>query len=562
MKVLIIGNGLAGLMAASQLAGPLLEKRDNNGKHKIQIEIIGDGNGASPFVHGFNMPLFEKDSEEIFLSDTMAGGYELSCPELVEVLCRDSLKLLPDLEKLGIHLEKKNGNYMLLQPLGSTWPRVAGSGNHTGTEILNCLTTLLKQEDNVSFVHNTRALRLDVYEGRVKGVYLWNKKKDKLEYRSADCVLLANGGFCGIYPFSTNPPDSGGDGIAMAFEAGIPLVDMEFVQFEPSVALYPEKLRGKSVITTMFYEGAVLRNRYGERFMMKTDDCGEGECVNKDILSRKIYEEIQSGHGTTHNGVYFDATKVGRYKLEEKYNAYVKRYMQVGIDISKEPFEIAPGPHTSLGGIMISPDGRTSIKGVWAAGEVTGGIHGANRIGGNAGLEVLVFGKRAGKDIGRYLEKNEDKPNQLKADYISEPSAELFNNRRVKNSFVLETCELIAMRKEMQEILGKNLYIIRNGPMLSKALLRLETMLETIKISEVYSMTFEKIRLENDLICASLLTRAALNRKESVGCHIRADSVMKDHHYHIMLQKGKEGTDVKYFTTDTKRGYISEADNS
>lgn len=518
---MIVGKGLTGLIAAWQL----LEKSDKE-EMGIEIEIVSDGAGASPYVHGFNAVLHPNDTVEIFKKDTMRGGYGLSNPQLVNCLCEDSVAILDMLEALHVFLEKKDGEYKLLKPLGSTWPRVAGSGNHTGAEIMNRLNTLLKSKREVRLSSSARALRLDVQDGKVVGLVLWNKEKEQLEYRKADIVMLASGGFCGIYPFSTNSADSGGDGIAMAYEAGALLTDMEFIQFEPSVALYPEGVCGKSVITTMFYEGAVLRNGKMERFMRT------GECVGKDVLSKAIYKEMQEGTPTEHGGVYFDATGVGYEKLMESYESYVDRYKKVGVDIAKEPFEIAPGAHTSLGGVVVGTNCETNIKGLFAAGEVMGGLHGANRVGGNAGLETLVFGKRAAEGIYHYLKEAEE--NVVETDCI-------LSLTYTENKPLMNAKELVEIRKKMERLLQKNLFVIRNGENLKKADATLEEMKNDVKAHTCPEYLYEKLRLENDLICASLLAKAALARTESVGCHVREDSGEGDWHYHVMLQKDEKG---------------------
>ena len=525
VKVLIVGKGLTGLVAAWQL----LEKSD---KEEIEIEIVSDGAGASPYVHGFNVPLHPNDTVETFKEDTMRGGYGLSNPLLVNCLCEDSVAIPDMLATLHVFLEKKDGEYKLLKPLGSTWPRVTGSGNQTGAEIMNRLNTLLKGRTEVHFTSSARALRLDVQDGKVEGVVLWNKEKEQLEYRKADIVMLASGGFCGIYPFSTNSADSGGDGIAMAYEAGALLTDMEFIQFEPSVALYPEGVRGKSVITTMFYEGAVLRNGKNERFMKPEGSEGAGECVSKDILSKAIYKEMQEGTPTKHGGVYFDATGVGYEKLIESYESYVARYKKVGVDITKQPFEIAPGAHTSLGGVVVGTNCETNIKGLFAAGEVMGGLHGANRVGGNAGLETLVFGKRAADGIYHYLKEVEE--NIVETD-------SMHSLTETESKPLMNAEELVEIRKKMEQLLQDNLFVIRNGENLKKAAASLEEMKNDVRTHACPDNLYEKLRLENDLICADLLARASLARTESVGCHVRKDSDEGDWHYHVMLQKDEKG---------------------
>lgn len=531
IKVLIVGKGLTGLVAAWQL----LEQCD---KEQLEIEIVSDGSGASPYVHGFNVPLHPADSVDIFKKDTMEGGYGLSNPELVNCLCEDSEEMPALLESLQVFLEKKDGEYKLLKPLGSTWPRVTGSGNHTGAEIMNRLNALLKSREEVTFTSSARVLRLDVKDGKVQGAVLWDKKKEQFEYREADAVLLANGGFCGIYPFSTNTADSGGDGIAMAYEAGAVLTDMEFIQFEPSVALYPEGVRGKGVITTMFYEGAVLRNGNMERFMKREGDEGPGECVGKDTLAKAIYKEMQEGVPTEHGGVYFDATGVGKEKLLESYDSYVDRYQKVNVDIAKEPFEIAPGAHTSLGGVVVGTTCETNVKGLFAAGEIIGGLHGANRVGGNAGLETLVFGRRAANGICKYL--SDVKPIRQREDGISVAEWLGFHTTGEEQKSI-SLGEIQEIRSKMEELLQSNLFVIRKGADLKKTVTLLEEMEDYIKSYSSSKNLFEKIRLENDLICASLLAKAALARKESVGCHVRKDSDGGDWHYHVMHCKGADG---------------------
>lgn len=531
IKVLIVGKGLTGLVAAWQL----LEQCN---KEQLKIEIVSDGSGASPYVHGFNVPLHPADSVDVFKKDTMEGGYGLSNPELVNCLCEDSEEMPALLESLQVFLEKKDGEYKLLKPLGSTWPRVTGSGNHTGAEIMNRLNALLKSREEVTFTSSARVLRLDVKDGKVQGAVLWDKKKEQFEYREADAVLLANGGFCGIYPFSTNTADSGGDGIAMAYEAGAVLTDMEFIQFEPSVALYPEGVRGKGVITTMFYEGAVLRNGNMERFMKPDGDEGPGECVGKDTLAKAIYKEMQEGVPTEHGGVYFDATGVGKEKLIESYDSYVDRYQKVNVDIAKEPFEIAPGAHTSLGGVVVGTTCETNVKGLFAAGEIIGGLHGANRVGGNAGLETLVFGRRAANGICKYL--SDVKPIRQREDGISVAEWLGFHTTGEEQKSI-SLGEIQEIRSKMEELLQSNLFVIRKGVDLKKTVTLLEEMEDYIKSYSSSKNLFEKIRLENDLICASLLAKAALARRESVGCHVRKDSDGGDWHYHVMHCKGADG---------------------
>lgn len=529
---LVIGGGISALMAAKELSKV----------PGVQVKILSDGAGASPYVHGLNMPLHQDDSVELFIEDTMKSGRLQSKKELVDTLCRNSLELLPLLSELGIIFDKKdNGEYSLLRPLGSSVPRVASAGNHTGVYIINALKKELKENPDVEFLPGTRALRLMADGGQIKGALVYSEERRRFSVMLAKTVVLACGGFCRIYPFSTNSSDIGGDGVAMAYEAGCSLVDLEYVQFEPSAAVTPSEIREKSVITTMFYEGAVLKNSLGERFMLNYGS--DGECVNKDVLSRAIYREIKEGRGTPAGGVYFDATGVGREKLNSLYGAYVRRYADVGIDIAETPFEIAPAPHTSLGGVAIEADCSCALEGLFVCGEAAGGIHGANRIGGNAGLEILVFGRIAGQSASRYLKECIwDAPNKAGCDDFADSvfeggTATLSSSHRLSE-----------IRERMGLILSEKLNVLRCGEELAKARGELSDLLEEVSSFSLKGVEPELInktlRLQNDLVCALLLTISSQLRTESSGCHVRTDSLETGERYRISITKSERGAVV------------------
>ena len=483
------------------------------------------------------------DSVACFEADTLKSGREQSNPALVDALCKGSLSVVPPLMKeLGIEFNRqKDGSYSLLRPLGASNPRVASVGNHAGVAIMNAIRAEFAGNPNITEIGSTRALRLLKADGRVSGALTYSEKTETFTCYTADVVVLASGGFCNIYPFSTNMSDIGGDGIAMAFGAGASLCDMEFVQFEPSAAVAPAALRGKSVITTMFFEGAVLRNALGERFMLNYSD--KGECVDKDVQAKCIFKEIKEGRGTEHGGVYFDATGVGREKLNELYASYVKRYADVGIDIATTPFEIAPAPHTSLGGVVIDAHCDTGIPGLYACGEVTGGLHGANRIGGNAGLETLVFGSIAGKSAAEYL--HHAAPADLDEETIEDFVCDTLSLCGKKP---VETELLTKLRAQMGEILSDKLNVLRCGAELEVAVDEFGAMLETLEETSLEGasakLKFETIRLVNDLQTAYLLAVSAYTRAGSMGCHVRTDSVDEKEKYRIVIRNTPDGAAV------------------
>lgn len=518
--VLVIGGGLAGLTAAWSLKLP----------RGMKTMVLATGAGASPYVHGFNIPLDSHDSPERFLQDTLKSGYYQGDPALAEALCGDSPKLPEFLENLGISLDRKGGEYALLRPLGASVPRVASAGNHTGAVIMKKLRSQLAADTGVQFYDGLRALRLFTENGAVQGVLAYDTAKKDFTCIRTKAVILATGGFCNIFPFSTNSSDIGGDGIAMAYLAGAPLVDMEFIQFEPSVALFPEPIRGKGMITTLFYEGAVLLNGNKERFMLNYGP--NGEKVDKDILAYAIYQEARKSP-SPHGGVWFDASGVPAQDLREAYPMYVKRYADVGIDITKEAFEVGCAPHTSLGGVKITPSGATAVRGLFACGEVTGGLHGANRIGGNAGLETLVFGMRAGEIAGGYLTGFAD--DYRLPDSVLEEWAEQEAFPKLPAS---EHIPLQELRDQMEKILEQDLNVARNSAGLRRGLEELNLLSEKLpRRATDPGAAFERLHLENDLYTARLAVTAALEREGSVGCHIREDSVQETQRYHVELHR-------------------------
>lgn len=521
MKAAVIGAGIAGLTAARELASVGI----------AEVGIYYDGAGASPFIHGLNIPLCPGDSPEIFRRDTEASGCGLNDGALVERLCGESPGVPEFLARHGIALNRDaSGGYALLQPLGSSFPRAAYSGSNTGTRILAALRAELRACGTVREHPHSRALRLSRKDGAVSGFLCYDSAEKRFCEVEADCVVLASGGFCGIYPFSTNGPDSSGDGIAMLYEAGAELTDLEFIQFEPSAAVYPPGLRGKSMITTMFCDGAVLRNVLGERFMLKRSPSGER--VNKDVLAFCMAEEIAEGRGTEHGGVFFDASGVSPAVMAEKYAAYRERYLPYGIDLQNRPVELAPAPHTSLGGARIDDACSAGVPGLFAAGEVTGGLHGANRIGGSAGLETLIFGAQAGRSAVRFL------AGKSRSSGASE---------EIPPQGAVPAERLAAMRAEMQEQLRKNLGVVRGGSGLAGAAetfarLQEEALAALGKNSGARpGETFASMRLCSDLRCAQLLALSALERKESAGCHRRSDSGEENRPYNVRVRKGKQG---------------------
>lgn len=499
--ILILGGGLTGICAAYEIL--------KNSDHRV--DLLGWGGGASPYIHGFCLPVGEDDSEELFLKDSLASGYGQCRESLVRRLCHEAVGLPEYFRELGVDIDREKGSPRLIKSLGSTAARIAGIGNNTGPVMLSTLRKRLEQTGRYREHRNFRALELLKTGDRVTGVRCYDKDTDTFRTLSAGLVILATGGFGRLFPESTNSRDIGGDGCAMAYLAGGKMTDMEFVQFEPSAAVWPEELAGKSIITTMFYEGAVLRGGDGERFM--------DECVPKDAQAKAISREIRRGNATPHGGVWFDATAVPEAMWEGIYKPYRNRYLAHGIDMAKQPVEIAPAAHTTCGGVLIDEHCRTGIPGLLACGEVTGGLHGANRLGGNAGLETMVFGRIAGQTA---LEDWQE------TDALAENPQP---NRPAE-------MDVPAMRQQLQQILRKDLGVIRREADLREGICQIDALLPQLAD---HQNCYEKYRLYNDCLTAKIALLSALERKASCGCHFREDAAEEEPTYRIVIENKGEG---------------------
>jgi succinate dehydrogenase/fumarate reductase flavoprotein subunit len=379
--VLVIGGGLAGWRAAEAAV-----------KRGASVALVANGSGNSPDIHAINVPVREDDSVERFIDDTLRSGRGGCDRALVETLCRESVKLADEFP----FDRNLDGSYKLLQPLGCSVPRCVSVDHRIGAYAL-------------AKIKRDLSGKIEMVKGRVTALS-FNSKLSTFSFQLGDhdspcearTVVIATGGWCGKYDFSDNPPELRGDGIDMAVKLGAATRDMDQVQYEPTVALAPERVRCIPVITTMLFDGATFRNAKGEEFL-------SDKHANKDEISRAIFAEIEAGRGSD-GGVWFDATQVPRGILDTTYIDTVKRYEAAGVDIHRESMLVAPAPHTSLGGLVIDTHCRvlrtdgTPIPGLFAAGEVTGGIHGFNRIGGNAGTETLVFGRIAGEEAASFAE--------------------------------------------------------------------------------------------------------------------------------------------------------------
>ncbi|BDZ67357.1 hypothetical protein GCM10025860_08050 [Methanobacterium ferruginis] len=309
-----------------------------------------------------------------------------------------------------------------------------------------------------------------------------------------------------------------GDGYALSWNVGADLLDMEQVQFHPTGMLYPDSRRGVLVTEAVRGEGGKLINSRGERFMTNYDP--RGELATRDVVARAIYNEIMEGRGTENGGVYLDVTHLPAELIEEKLETMLLQFQDVGVDIRKEPMEVAPTAHHFMGGTRINPHCETNIPNLYAAGEAAGGIHGANRLGGNALADTQVFGRRAGEAAALNVSKSQFQLN---------PSMLETEQGRINRLFQDGDYYPFQLKKELQEIMWNNVAIIRQEKGLETALGRIRSIKEKMKhmivpdVAGYNQHLQDALELENMVLIAELVTKAAIIREESRGAHYRAD---------------------------------------
>lgn len=537
--ILVIGSGGAGCKAA-------IEAR----KHNLDVIIVSKGlsfkSGCTTLAEGGYNAAFgfvdEEDSIEAHFKDTLKGGAYLNDPELVQILVEEAPERLEELESYGAMFDRQESGKLNQRPFGGqTFRRTCFQGDRTGHEMM----TALKEEvircgiKTIEEVIIT-SLITDKTDGRVLGACGLSLKNTDFLIFQAKSTILASGGAGWMYPVTSNAMQKTGDGFALAYQVGADLLDMEQVQFHPTGMLYPESRRGVLITEAVRGEGGRLFNSKGERFMKKYDK--RGELATRDVVARAIYREIIEGRGTENGGVYLDVTHLPPELIEDKLETMLQQFRDVGVDIRKEPMEVAPTAHHFMGGARINEHGETTVKNLYAAGEVTGGIHGANRLGGNALADTQVFGKRAGETAAQNALKDGSK---LDSKIIENQAADEF--ARIQSLFKDGKYHPFEIKKELQEIMWNNVAIIRNADGLKTAIGRikeLQGMLLDVKIPDigVYNKDIQDaLEAEKLLEVALLTTKSALIREESRGAHYREDYPEKKDEWKKSIVLNRDG---------------------
>src|SRR5512136_767058 len=397
--VLVIGSGGAGVRAA-------IEASKHGDVVLVSKTLVGKGGCTTMAEGGFNAVLREADSCGIHLEDTMKGGAFLNDPELVNLLVKEAPLRMGDLVKWGAVFDFTESDEVAQRPFGGQrFPRTCYAGDRTGHEMM---TTLVERLDGTDVTTLQEYTVIDLLKDgdRVIGAMALDEKGG-LVLLKADSTIIATGGGTKVYDVSTNSSSGTGDGYAIGYRAGAELIDMEMIQFHPTGAVFPYDARGRLVTEAVRGEGGVLLNSAGERFMKKYDP-ERMELSTRDVVARAIATEIQSGRGTKNGGVYLDVTHLPQEQIETRLPVMLEQFLKFGVDIRVTPMEVAPTAHHVMGGLRITPECRTTLPGLFACGEAAGGVHGANRLGGNSLAETQVFGRRAGNAAGK-AEKRQKK---------------------------------------------------------------------------------------------------------------------------------------------------------
>jgi fumarate reductase (CoM/CoB) subunit A len=501
--VLVIGSGGAGVRAA-------IEASQYGETVLISKTIVGKG-GCTPMAEGgYNAVLRKDDSCGIHFEDTLKGGAYLNSPELVELLVKESPLRMGDLVKWGAVFDFTEQDELAQRPFGGQrFPRTCYAGDRTGHEMMVTLVERLDSTGVTTLQEYTVIDLLKDGDAVIGGMAL--DEKGDLVLLKADSTILATGGGTKIYDISTNSSGGTGDGFAMGYRAGAELIDMEMVQFHPTGAVYPFDARGRLVTEAVRGEGGILKNAKGERFM-KNYDPARMELSTRDVVARAIATEILQGRGTAHGGVYLDVTHLPREQIETRLPVMLEQFLRFGVDIRTTPMEVAPTAHHVMGGLRITHDGRTTLPGLYACGEVAGGVHGANRLGGNALADTQVFGKRAGEAAGKAGKRRKN----VDRDQVGAQLGRLAG-------FCAGNTNPALVKRDLQLAMWQGAGIFRNAGDLEETLAT-ATQLAAVHLRAVSDRNLAECCIVQNMCCAaSLVCRSALLRPESRGAHLRTD---------------------------------------
>jgi len=519
--ILILGSGGAGLFAA-------LHAHQTDPALHITIAVKGllGKCGCTRMVQGgYNVALAQGDSVERHFMDTIEGGKWLSDQDLAWTLVSKAVERIHELEnELGCFFDRNpDGTIHQKAFAGQTFDRTVHKGDLTGIEIINRLSEQVWAR-GIHRLEEYRAIELIHSEdgSSLAGVLMLDMQTGEFVLVRAKAVLLATGGGPTMYKYHTPSGDKSCDGLAMALRAGLTLRDMEMVQFHPTGLLAGPDTRMTGTVLEEGLRGAggYLLNGNHERFMGHYDS--RNERATRDIVSRSINAEIKAGRSTPNGGVYIQMSHLGPDNVRKLFKGMVERCEDSGFDLAGSLVEVVPTAHYMMGGLIFKNDCSTELPGLFAAGEDTGGVHGANRLGGNGVANSTVFGGIAGEEMARWIKNRKLEPCNMN---LVRASVEMHEAPLEQPAGDLE-----AIRDALAECMWNDVGISRNHESLSRAkarLLELEHSLNQIGVGNIqrqYSVTWQDwINLQNLILSSRAIIEAALSRKNSRGAHYRED---------------------------------------
>ena len=543
--VLVIGAGGAGLRAAIEASANgvsvgLICKSLLGKAHTVMAE-----GGVAAAMSNVD----KQDSWQTHFKDTVKGGKFLNNWRMAQLHAQEAPDRVRELEKWGALFDRTKEGTILQRPFGGhSFKRLCHVGDRTGLEMIRTL-----QDKGVH-------MGIDVYmectitkllkdNGKIAGAFGYWRETGRFVLFKTKSIVLATGGIGKAYKITSNSWEYTADGQTLAYNAGAEILDAEFVQFHPTGMIWPPGVIGILVTEAVRGEGGILKNKDGFRFMEKYDK-ERMELSTRDVVARAIYTENKEGRGSTHGGAYLDISHKGADYIKKKLPSMYHQFKELAdVDITAGPMEVGPTGHYSMGGIKVEADtAATCIPGLFAAGEVAGGMHGANRLGGNSLSDLLVFGRRAGLYAAEYAKKTLDK--------LSINESELMQSEKEMTSYFENDGENPYMvHRDLQELMQNNVGIFRVEDDLKHAIYELEKLAvraKNVKIegSRMYNpgwhMAYD---LQNMILYSQFIADAAIRRKESRGAHSRIDYPKTDSDcgkWNIVIKKAENGSmDIK-----------------
>ena len=522
--VLVIGAGGAGLRAAIEAAAAgarvdIVCKSLLGKAHTVMAE------GGVAAALGNVDP---EDNWQLHFQDTMRGGQMINNWRMAQLHAQESPDRVYELETYGALFDRTPDGRVLQRAFGAhTYRRLCHVGDRTGLEMIRALQDRVVQRG--IDVHMEWTLTRLLKDGdRVVGAFGYNRVDGSFVAFRAKAVILATGGWGRIYKVTSNSWEGTGDGVGMGFEAGAEVLDPEMVQFHPTGMVWPPGVRGILVTEAVRGEGGYLTNSEDKRFMLEYDP-KKKELSSRDIVARSIYKEAQAGRGTPHGGAWLDVRHLGAEHIKKKLPSMYEQFLRLAdVDITRQPMEVAPTIHYAMGGLRVDAEtAATTLPGLYAAGEVAAGLHGANRLGGNSLSDLLVFGRRAGAAAGAFV--RDVGLGQIDEKQIADEQQTLLlplSRQGKENPYFLQQ----ALQEAMQEGAG----LARDEKGLKACLdnvLELRQRADRVHVpgSRRYNPGWHTARdLRFMLTVSECIVRAAIERRESRGAHWRLDYLEKD----------------------------------